>query len=51
MVSKANSKKVKQRSAKQFVKWLSDTEDSRDSVSDFALDDFQLDFDMESYDP
>ena len=51
MVSKANSKKVKQRSATQFVKWLSDTEDSRDSVSDFALDDFQIDFDMESYDP
>ena len=51
MVRNTNSKKVKQRSAKQFVSWLSDTEDSRDSVSDFALDDFQIDFDMESYDP
>ena len=51
MVSKANPEKKKQLSAKQFVKWLSDTEDSRDSVSDFALDDFQIDFDMESYDP
>ena len=51
MVSKANSKKVKLGSAKQFFKWLSDTEDSRDSVSDFALDDFQIDFHMESYDP
>ena len=51
MVRNTNSKKVKQRSAKQFVKWLSDTEDSRDSVSDFALDDLQIDFDMESYDP
>ena len=49
MVSKANSKKVKQRSAKQFIKKFSD--DSRDDISDFALDDFQIDFDMESYDP
>ena len=51
MVSKANSKKVKQRSAKQFVKWLSDTEDSRDSVSDFSYEGFTIDFDTESYDP
>ena len=50
MVRKQNPKKIKQRSAKQFVSWLSDT-DSRDSVSDFALDDFQIDFDTESYDP
>ena len=51
MVKKHKPKKIKQRSAKQFVKWLSDTEDSRDSVSDFALEDYSVDFDMESYDP
>ena len=51
MVSKANSKKVKQRSAKQFVAWLSEGIDSRDDISDFALDDFQIDSDTESYDP
>ena len=51
MPQKSKPKKKKQLSAKQFVAWLSDTEDSRDSVSDFALDDFQIDFDMESYDP
>ena len=51
MVQKHKPKKNKQRSAKQFVAWLSDTEDSRDSVSDFSLDDFQIDFDTESYDP
>ena len=27
------------------------SDDSRDDISDFALDDFQIDFDMESYDP
>ena len=51
MVQKHKPEKIKQRSAKQFVKWLSDTEDSRDSVSDFALEDYSVDFDMESYDP
>ena len=51
MVQKHKPEKIKQRSAKQFVSWLSDTEDSRDSLSDCALDDFQIDFDMESYDP
>ena len=51
MVRKANPKKIKQRSAKQFVSWLSDTEDSRANISDFSLDDLQIDFDMESYDP
>ena len=49
MVQKHKPKKIKQLSAKQFIKKFSD--DSRDSVSDFALDDFQIDFDMESYDP
>ena len=49
MVSKANPEKKKQLSAKQFIKKFSD--DSRDDISDFALDDFQIDFDMESYDP
>ena len=51
MAQKHKPKKNKQLSAKQFVSWLSDTEESRDSVSDFALDDFQIDFDTESYDP
>ena len=51
MVRKANPKKNKQLSAKQFVAWLSEGMDSRDSVSDFSLDDFQIDFDTESYDP
>ena len=51
MVSKANSKKVKQRSAKQFVKWLSDTEDSRASVSDFSYEGFAEYPEVESYDP
>ena len=51
MVSKANPKKVNQRSAKQFMEWLSEGMDSRDSVSDLPLDDFQIDFDTESYDP
>ena len=51
MVSKANPKEINQRSAKQFIAWLSEGMDSRDSVSDFSLDDFQIDFDTESYDP
>ena len=51
MVQKHKPKKNKQLSAKQFVAWLSEGMDSRDSVSDFALDDFQIDFDTESYDP
>ena len=49
MVSKANPEKNKQLSAKQFIKKFSD--DSRDDISDFSLDDFQIDFDAESYDP
>jgi len=49
VVSKANSEKKKQLSAKQFIKKFSD--DSRDDISDFSLDDFQIDFDAESYDP
>ena len=51
MVQKHKPKKNKQLSAKQFVAWLSEGMDSRDSVSDFPLDDFQIDFDTESYDP
>ena len=49
MVQKSKPKKKKQLSAKQFIKKFSD--DMRDDISDFALDDFQIDFDMESYDP
>ena len=49
MVQKHKPKKKKQLSAKQFIKKFSD--DRRDDISDFALDDFQIDFDMESYDP
>ena len=49
MVQKSKPKKNKQLSAKQFIKKFSD--DSRDDISDFALDDCQLEFDMESYDP
>ena len=49
MVSNANPEKKKQLSAKQFIKKFSD--DSRDDISDFSLDDFQIDFDAESYDP
>jgi|TARA_A100001388_G_scaffold191260_1_gene143929 hypothetical protein len=49
VVSKANPEKKKQLSAKQFIKKFSD--DSRDDISDFSLDDFQIDFDAESYDP
>ena len=49
MVSKANPEKKKQLSAKQFIKKFSD--DSRDDISDFSYEGFQIDFDMESYDP
>ena len=49
MPQKNKPKKKKQLSAEQFIKKFSD--DSRDDISDFALDDFQIDFDMESYDP
>ena len=49
MVQKHKPKKIKQLSAKQLIKKFSD--DSSDDISDFALDDFQIDFDMESYDP
>ena len=51
MVSKANSKKNKQLSAKQFIKKFSDEESSRDNISEFSYEGFQIDFDMESYDP
>jgi len=51
VVQKHKPEKIKQRSAKQFMEWLSDTEDSRANISDFSLDDLQIDFDMESYDP
>ena len=51
MVSKANPKKVNQRSTKQFMEWLSEGMDSRDSVSDFSYEGFCLDSDTESYDP
>ena len=50
MVQKHKPKKKKQLSAEQFIKKFSD-EDSRANISDFALDDFQIDFDTESYDP
>ena len=51
MVQKHKPKKNKKLSPKQFVAWLSEGMDSRDSVSDLPLDDFQIDFDTESYDP
>ena len=51
MVSKHKPKKIKQRSAKQFVEWLSDTEDSRASVSDFSYEGFAEYPEVESYDP
>ena len=50
MPQKNKPKKKKQLSAEQFIKKFSD-EDSRANISDFALDDFQIDFDAESYDP
>ena len=49
MVSKANSKKNKQLSAKQFVEKFSD-EDSRDNISEFSYEGFTIDSDTESYD-
>ena len=51
MVQKHKPKKNKQLSAKQFVAWLSEGMDSRDSVSDFSYEGFCLDSDTESYDP
>ena len=51
MVQKHKPKKNKQLSAKQFVAWLSEGMDSRDSVSDFSYEGFTIDFDTESYDP
>ena len=51
MVSKANPKKVNQRSAKQFMEWLSEGMDSRDSVSDFSYEGFAEYPEIESYDP
>ena len=49
MVQKNKPKKKKQLSAEQFIKKFSD--DSRDDISDFSYEGFQIDFDMESYDP
>ena len=49
MVQKHKPKKIKQLSAKQFIKKFSD--DRRDSVSDFSYEGFTIDFDTESYDP
>ena len=49
MVSKANSQKNKQLSAKQFVEKFSD-EDMRDNISEFSYEGFTIDFDTESYD-
>ena len=51
MVQKHKPEKIKQRSAKQFMEWLSDTEDSRANISDFSYEGFTIDFDVESYDP
>ena len=51
MVSKANDKRVNQRSAKQFVAWLSEGMDNSDSVQYFSYEGFCLDSDIESYDP
>ena len=50
MVSKANSKKNKQLSAKQFVEKFSDEESSRANISEFSYEGFTIDFDTESYD-
>ena len=49
MVQKNKPKKKKQLSAEQFIKKFSD--DSRDDILNFSYDDFQIDFDTESYDP
>ena len=49
MVQKSKPEKKKQLSAKQFIKKFSD--DMRDDISDFSYEGFQIDFDMESYDP
>ena len=51
MVTNKNKDKINQLSAKQFMEWLSDGMDSRDSVSDFSYEGFCLDSDTESYDP
>ena len=49
MVSKANLKKNKQLSAKEFIEKFSD-EDMRDNISEFSYEGFTIDFDTESYD-
>ncbi len=49
MPQKNKPKKKKQLSAEQFIKKFSD--DSRDDILNFSYDDFQIDFDTESYDP
>ena len=49
MVSKANIKKNKQLSAKEFIEKFSD-EDMRDNISEFSYEGFTIDSDTESYD-
>ena len=51
MVSNKNKDKINQLSAKQFMEWLSDGMDSRDSVSDFSYEGFAEYPEIESYDP
>tara|TARA_B100000886_G_scaffold45587_1_gene28011 strand:+ start:602 stop:757 length:156 start_codon:yes stop_codon:yes gene_type:complete len=51
VVQKQQPEKIKQRSAKEFMSWLSDGMDSRDSVSDFSYEGFCHDSDTDSYDP
>ena len=50
MVSKANSQKNKQLSAKQFIEKFSDEPESRDSIEKFSYEGFTTEFDTESYD-
>ena len=50
MVQKHKPKKIKQLSAKQFIKKFSD-DSSRDDISNFSYEGFTIDFDVESYDP
>ena len=50
MVSKANSQKNKQLSAKEFIEKFSDELDSRDSIEKFSYEGLTIDSDTESYD-
>ena len=50
MAQRSKPKKKKQLSAKQFIKKFSD-DSSRDDISNFSYEGFQIDFDAESYDP